>query len=119
MFNKEFNHEKRNLQEACGFDDEKYFTTIAYAISKLYSNSIKNSFFVEAVEKQILGNEDVPNHIRRGLRVLALLAIPQIKLVNKVIAIDISEMRKELESMSAGELEEIMEEAISKLKEDI
>jgi len=119
MFNKKFNHEKRNLQEACGFDDEKYFTTIAHAISKIYENSAKNSFFIEEVEKQILGTENVPNHIRIGLRVLALMVIPQIKLVNKVIAIDISEMRKELESMNAGELEEIMEEAISKLKEDI
>ena len=74
MFDKNFNHECSNLIEACGFKRE-YFYSLLKSLSKIYNNSIKSSFFIEATENQILGDEKVSFNVRRGIRLLLLLIV--------------------------------------------
>lgn len=74
MFDKNFNHECSNLIEACGFKRE-YFYSLLKSLSKIYDNSIKSSFFIEATENQILGDEKVSFNVRRGIRLLLILIV--------------------------------------------
>ena len=72
MFKTSFNHECKSLIEACGFKKE-YFDALIKSISKIEDNSIKDSFFIEAMENQILGDEKVSSNVRRGIRLLLIL----------------------------------------------
>jgi len=72
MFNIEFDHGNENLVEACGFDHE-YFSALLNSIKKIYEDSIKTSFFVEAAESQMIGNSDIPSNIRIAVRILLIM----------------------------------------------
>lgn len=108
MFTKEFDHSKKNIKEACGFNNEDYVESLVNAFLKIFTDSYQYSRFIETAENQIIGNDTVPNSVRIGIRVLLIMCIPQLKTLAQI---------KEVTVISLGSLESLRKELRNAIKE--